>query len=272
MVAGLALAFAAAVTINWSYARQHDAVTEMPPFSLRRPLLIVSLLLHSRGWLLTSAAQAVGWGFYLAALRLAPISLVQGIGASGIAVLAFAGTRGHISRLSRAEQLAVAAGFTGLLLLAVSLTGSVQTDHEPAPAAVALWLAAITAAGAAIARAPTALARAVALGLASGLLFAAGDLCAKLVVHGHTWIVAALPMLAFYAAGTTLLQSAFQQGAALTAAGLSTLVTNALPIIAGFTLFDENIPGGAAGALQIAGFASLVGSAILLARPTPAAR
>jgi hypothetical protein len=71
-----------------------------------------------------------------------------------------------------------------------------------------------------------------------------------------------------------VLQAAFQHGSALTAAGIATLVTNAVPIAAGFVLFDEALPGGAKGGLQIAAFAAIVASAGFLgsaaaAQPDP---
>jgi hypothetical protein len=111
------------------------------------------------------------------------------------------------------------------------------------------------------------LSRAAALGLAAGLFFSDGDIAAKLVSFG---LVALLPLVACYAAGTSVLQAAFQHGSALTAAGIATLVTNAVPIAAGFVLFDEALPRGARGALQIAAFASIVASAGLLGSPAAA--
>jgi hypothetical protein len=117
------------------------------------------------------------------------------------------------------------------------------------------------------------IARAAQLGIAAGLLFAAGDVSAKLVSFGGVWFATLLPLVACYALGTSVLQGAFQHGSALTAAGLATLVTNAVPIAAGFVLFDEALPHGARGALQIAAFGSIVAGAALLghaaaARPT----
>ncbi|MGH3050026.1 MAG: hypothetical protein ACRDLK_07700, partial [Gaiellaceae bacterium] len=232
--AGLALSFVAAVAINWAYARQHDAVSEMPPLSLRRPLRVVSSLLRNGAWLLSFGAESVGWLFYLAALRLSPLSLVQGVGASGIAALAFFSVNGRLGQLSRRERAAVAAGFLGLLVLALSLVNSAQTDSEPAPAAVAVWLGATLAGALVLAGARVRMARTPALGLASGLLFAGGDICSKLVVFGHLWLVAFAPLLVAYALGTALLQQGFQHGKALTTAGLATLATNAVPIVAGF--------------------------------------
>jgi hypothetical protein len=272
---GLALSFASAIAINWAYSRQHAAVSKMSSLSLRRPLGALSSLLRDGPWLLSFGAESVGWLLYLAALRLSPLSLVQGVGASGIAALAFFSANGHPSRLSPRERTAVAAGFLGLLLLALSLVNSTQTDSEPPPAAAAVWLGGTVAGAVLLAGARVRIARAPALGLASGLLFAGGDICSKLVVFGHLWLVALAPLLAVYALGTLLLQQAFQHGNALTTAGLATLATNAVPIVSGFVLFDEELPGAAGGVLQAVAFAMLVASAILLAqreRQRPAER
>jgi hypothetical protein len=140
----------------------------------------------------------------------------------------------------------------------------------PSWAAAFLWLGACAAAAAALALLGAGLARASALGLAAGLLFAGGDISAKLVVYGGTWLVAALALVVCFALGTSILQGAFQHGDALTGAGLATLATNTVPIAAGFVVFGEQLPHGIKGALQLAAFAALVESAVLLARgPLP---
>ena len=72
-------------------------------------------------------------------------------------------------------------------------------------------------------------------------------------------------LIVFYSAGTAVLQAAFQRGGALTTAGLSTLLTNALPIAAGMVLFHEPLPSGLIGAIRIAAFAAVVAGAVLLA-------
>jgi hypothetical protein len=219
------------------------------------------------------ATESGGWVLYVVALRLAPLSLVQAVSASGIAVLAMLTVRGHPSRLRRHEQLAVIAAVAGLLLLAVSLIGTTPVSHPPDGLPAIVWLAASAAAAAALMVFRLGIARAAELGLAAGLLFAAGDVSAKLVSFGGIWFLALLPLVAAYGLGTSVLQGAFQHGSALTAAGLATLVTNAVPIAAGFVLFDEGLPHGAGGFLEVAAFASIVASAALLghaaARSTP---
>lgn len=266
---GLALALVSAVAVNWAYSREHDAAAKMPAFSLRRPLRFVSLLVADRGWLVGFATETAGWLVYVAALRLAPISLVQAICASGIAVLAFATAQGNPSRLARHEQVAVAVAFAGLILLALSLVDTRQADHPPDVAAVAIWLVCSAGAALMLASSRLGLARGPTLGLAAGLLFAGGDISAKLVVYGGVWFVAVSTLIICYALGTSVLQAAFQHSDVLTAAGLATLATNAVPIAAGFVVFDEQLPHGAKGTLQLAAFASLVVSAAFLARATP---
>ena len=85
----------------------------MPPLSPRRPFRSAELLLGDRRWLTAFAAETAGWLMYVAALRVAPLALVQAVTASGVAVLAFATARGHPSRLARREQVAVVLAVAG---------------------------------------------------------------------------------------------------------------------------------------------------------------
>ena len=79
-------------------------------------------------------------------------------------------------------------------------------------------------------------------GMAAGLLFADGDISAKLVGYGGLWLVALASLIIAYAVGTSVLQWAYQRGDTLTAAGLATMATNAVPIAAaGFVLFGETL-------------------------------
>jgi hypothetical protein len=262
------LAFVSAIAVNWAYSLEHDAAADMPPFSIREPVRFVRLLLGDWHWLTGFALESAGWLVYVAALRLAPISLVQAVSASGIAVLAFATAHGHPSRLARHERIAVVVAFAGLILLALSLVNTEQPDRSPDGPAVALWLGLSVAAAGVLAFVRPGLARGPALGLAAGLLFSGGDISAKLVVYGGVWLAAVSSLVVCYALGTSVLQAAYQHANALTAAGLATLATNGTPIAAGFIVFDEQLPHGFRGALQIAAFASLLVSAAFLARAT----
>jgi hypothetical protein len=263
---GLALAFGSALVTNTAYALEHDAAAALPPLSPRRPFRSAQLLLRDRRWLTAFATESAGWLMYVAALRLAPLALVQSVTASGVAVLAFVTARGHPSRLARHERFAVVLALAGLALLALSLVGVEASDHRPPVVGIVIWLGACGAGAALLIAIPTRFARAASLGLATGLLFADGDMSAKLVGYGGWWLVALVTLIVAYGTGTSVLQSAYQQGDALTAAGTATMVTNAVPIVAGFVLFGETLPRGTRAVAQIAAFSCLVVSAVALGR------
>jgi drug/metabolite transporter (DMT)-like permease len=261
---GLALSLVSAVAVNWAYTIEHDAANTLPRLSARRPLASARVLAGSRAWLAGFAAETAGWIVYLAALRLAPLALVQTVGAAGIAVLALIQSRGHLDRLRRREQIATSAVLAGLVLLGLSLIGTHPVGRQPPWGAALVWLGACVGGAAIVTLAQIRLTRAVALGLGAGLLFATGDIAAKLVVYGGKWLFVVVLLVAAYALGSIELQAAFQQGDALTAAGMATLTTNAVPIVAGVILFREHIPNGVKGGLQIAAFATLVAGGALL--------
>jgi hypothetical protein len=111
---------------------------------------------------------------------------------------------------------------------------------------------------------------AVAYGLAGGLFFSLGDISTKVATEGGARIGFLVTLIVGYTLGTALLQVGYQAGAALTVAGLATLLTNALPIAAGTIVLDEPVPGGALGALRVLAFVAVITGAVLLARPETA--
>lgn len=270
--AGLALALVSALAVNWAYAKEHDAAAELPRLSFREPVRSVRLLLGARAWLKAFGVECAGWLVYVAALRLSALALVQAVSAAGIAVLALVSCGGRIHLIAWRARIAVAVAVAGLVLLGLSLRGRHQLDVAPSWVGVVVWLGACGAGAFAVSRASGWAAAAARFGLAAGLLFAGGDLSAKLVGLGGVWFAVLVPLIVFYSLGTTTLQGAFQRGAALTAAGIAELTTNAVPIAAGFVLFGERLPGGVRGTLQVAAFASIVVSAALLGRNHPSSR
>lgn len=256
--AGLALALLSAFTLNWGWLEQHGATQAMPPLSMRRPLWSLRLLFADRTWLVGFVIGLAGWVFYVVALALAPLSLVQATSAGGIGILAaLAQRRGHA-----AQWPAVAVAVIGLALLAVSLAGGTPKSAMASPAGLVAWLS-----GSAILAALLgARGSGAGLGLSAGALYAAGDVATKAVVHGGAWLLVVPVVLAAHGAAFVALQLGFQRGTPLATAGTSTLLTNALPIAAGIALFHEHLPGGALGALRVVAFASVVVAAAMLAR------
>lgn len=263
---GLGLALISAVAVNWAYALEHDAAARLPPLTFSHPIRSARLLLGTRPWLQAFGLETAGWILYVVALAVSALSLVQAVSAAGIAVLALVGARGNIRAIPGRQQAAVVVAMVGLLLLGLSLRATHQTDHVPSLIGVVIWLGACGAGAVVALHGLPSWVPAARFGLAGGLFFAVGDISAKLVGYGGTWLLAALPLIAGYALGTSLLQGGYQRGGALTTAGIATLTTNAIPIVAGFILFGERLPHGVSGGLQLAAFCSIVVSATLLGR------
>lgn len=263
---GLGLALVSALAVNWAYSQEHDAAAVLPPLTLRKPMRSARLLLGTRAWVLGFGVETAGWIVYVVSLRIAPLALVQAVSAAGIGVLALASARGRIDAIPRRHGAAVIVAFVGLLLLGLSLRGAHQADQRPNVPEVVVWLGGCGLAALLALRALPSWVPAARFGLAAGLLFAAGDISAKLVGYAGWWLLVAVALVAAYGLGTSMLQGGFQRGGALTTAGIATLATNAVPIAAGFVLFHERLPAGASGALQIAAFCSIVVSATLLGR------
>src|SRR2546429_9845717 len=89
----LLLALASTALTNVAYLREHDAAAALPALSLRRPLHSVQALLTDRSWLIGFALESCGFALYVAALALAPLTLVQSVAAGGIGIPAFVSAR-----------------------------------------------------------------------------------------------------------------------------------------------------------------------------------
>jgi hypothetical protein len=267
-ILALVITLASALALNWGYLREHEAANSLPPLSIRRPLRTARLLLASRRWLVGFAAETAGWSLFVLALALAPLALVQAVSASGIGILAALVSRLSVARLSAPERAGVALSVVGLALLGVSLAGGAGAGSEASWPDLGLWFAGSVAAGAiAVGAGRARLGAGGAFGVATGIAFAAGDVATKATVEGDLLLAAA--MVACYGAGTVLLQMGFQRGGALVTAGLATLLTNAIPIAAGMTIFHEPLPDGAFGAMRILAFSTVVVSAVFLASRKP---
>lgn len=262
LAGGLLLALASAAALNWGYYAQHGAAAALPPLSVRRPVHSLLLLFRNRRWVIGFFTGIGGWVFYVAALALAPLSLVQAASAGGIAILA-----GLVGGLSRRERAAVAIAVIGLVLLGLSLIHVHVPSGHGSWEAVAVWMG-VSVAAAALAAGPLArvLAGGAGLGIAAGVLYAAGDVGTKAAVAGGGRLAFVPALLACHGLAFVALQLGFQRGGALATAGMATLWTNALPIVAGTALFAEALPGGARGVARVAAFACVVLGAAALAR------
>jgi hypothetical protein len=268
ILAGLLLALASTTMTNLAYLREHDAAAALPSLSMRRPVHSLRLLLSSHGWMRGFAMEAAGFLLYAAALALAPLSLVQGVAAGGIGVLAFVSSRVTARQLGRREWSGVLLATVGLIALAASLAGGSGGGGRGSTRSILLWLLATALlALVVLSLRGRAIRTAVADGVAGGLFFSIGDISTKVATQGGARVAFVLTLIVGYMVGTSLLQIGYQAGGALTVAGLATLLTNLVPIVAGTVVLHEHIPSGPLGALRIVAFAAVSVGGLLLAQP-----
>jgi hypothetical protein len=265
-VVALVLALLSTTLTNLAYLREHDAAAALPALSMRHPLHSLQLLLDDRNWLLGFGMESVGFLLYAAALALGSLALVQSIGAGGIGVLAYVSAHMSNRQLSRRELSGVIVSVVGLLALGISLAGGSSAGGSGSTAAILLWLGASGALALVVILLERArLGVAVTTAVAGGLFFSIGDISTKVVTQGGARIGFLVTLILGYTLGTALLQRGYQAGAAVTVAGVATLLTNALPIAAGTIVLHEPVPSGAFGAARVLAFAAVTAGAFLLA-------
>lgn len=267
LVVGLLLALASTAALSSGFYIQHAASGQLPALSLRHPLASLAALFTDRRWLAGFGTGLAGWALYIVALDLAPLSLVQATSAGGVGLIALLVRAGGV-RLSPREWVAVTVSVCGLVLLGLSLPAGAGHTAKPSWTGPLGWVV-LSALAAAIAAGPAArvLRAGAGLAMAAGLLYSAGDVATKAAIGGVDPIyVFALLLAACHGLGFVCVQLSFQRGTALATAGVSTLLTNLLPIVAGVSLFDEYLPGGGPGVLRGLGFAGVVLGAALLGR------
>jgi hypothetical protein len=263
----LVVTLISACALNVGYLIEHSVASILPPLSPRHPLRSARLLLGQRLWLLGFGVEACGWLLYVLALALAPLSLVQATAAGGVGILAVMVSRYRNVPLTDLERVGVALSVAGLVLLGVSLAGAHGQGSNGSYLAVGVWLAAsLAGALGAVRLLPRVVGGGPAYGIATGVLFAAGDVSTKAGVGGGGRLAFVAALVVCYALGTMVLQAGFQRGNPLTTAGIATLFTNALPIVAGETIFAEPRPQGWLGVVRAVSFGLVVAGAVALSR------
>ncbi|MGE5282221.1 MAG: hypothetical protein ACM3N0_07870 [Chloroflexota bacterium] len=139
---GIVAAIAASLLYNTSIALQALEARQVDHEHSLRPALLGQLL-RNRRWLGATAIGIAGWPLEIAALLLAPLTVVQPCLTSGLILLLWLGATRLRERPGAREAVAVAAIATGVIGIALAAPQR-TTDHAGAGAiALALALVAI---------------------------------------------------------------------------------------------------------------------------------
>lgn len=273
MEIGVGLAAAVALMTNLASLLKHRGCQHAQPVSIGRPLASL------RG-LATSPWFAAGWGLamvawlaHVAALSLAPISLVQAVLAGGAVTLAVLSQRLFGDPVERRQWLALALGGGGLALLAATLPHFHGAHSGFSLAAIVSFEGGLVllAAGVALGHRAERLAerRGVLLAVLAGLLFALAGIAIKALTGGAGGWPLIASLLGLTIACGALAQytavAALQNGGAIETIGLMGIVANATQILGGILVFGDPLSPSPLGiALQITALAMVCFSALLL--------
>jgi multidrug transporter EmrE-like cation transporter len=214
------------------------------------------------------------WGFHVAALSLAPISLVQSVIAGGLVLLTVVADRLFGIEVTRREWVGVALTAAGLAFLAATLDGDAGSAHSGYdPGTLAIFLAVVSGFGLALALRPK---RPALLAVSAGLLWAASDtsikaLSSHLSALGLGVLLHPLALVILVASLVGLLISArsLQLGEAVPMIALTSAFANLTTIAAGPIVFSEPLPAGHLElAVRVLAFGLVIVAAALTPPPT----
>jgi hypothetical protein len=285
MEIGVGLAAAVALMTNLASLLKHRGCQHAQPVSIGRPLASLRGLAASPWFAAGWGLALLAWLAHVAALSLAPISLVQAVLAGGAVTLAVLSQRLFGGSVERRQWLALALGGGGLALLAATLPHFHGAHSGFSMAAIISFEGGLVllAAGVALSHRAQRLAarRGVLLAVLAGILFALAGIATKALTGGAGGWPLIASLLGLTVACGALAQytavAALQSGGAIETIGLMGLVANAAQIAGGIVVFGDPLSSSPLGlSLQVTAFGLVCASALLIpsraanAAPLPA--
>jgi hypothetical protein len=263
---------------NLSMLCKHRGACESPEIRLSSPLRSAAALFRSRWWTVGFAVAAVAWLLHVAAMAVAPLSLVQGVIAGGLALIAYPATRYFGHTLSRREWAGLGLAAAGLAFLAVTVPHANASQGYSIATMVAFETVTIGAGFALFASGALrrgTICHGVVLGLSSGLLIGVSNVAIKALTEAMSiagpvallspWTVVAVigGLAAFFA-----LARGMQLGEAIPVIATASVASNCAAIIGGVVVFGDPIGSGVLeGFARGLAFAAVIAAAALM--PTP---
>src|SRR3954465_9644426 len=273
---GLLFALATAITSIVGFLLKYKGADESPAVTLRNPISSSLALFGSRWYTIGIIVATASWGLHVAALALAPISIVQSVIAGGLVLLPGIADRGFGYEVTRREWICVALTALGLAFLAGTIHGTADSRHSAYdPSTLAVYVGAAAGCGllAAVASRRT-IAGGPALALSAGLLWGASDVSIKALSNhldqGAFGWVHPLALVILFASMVGLRGSArsLQIGEAVSVIAITSASANLCTIAAGPIVFGEPLPNAPfALGIRLVGFALVIGASALTPPP-----
>jgi hypothetical protein len=281
---GILLALACAFVANLGFFYKYKGANAVAKVKVSHPLRSARALYSSKWFALGMVIATASWGLHVAALALAPMSVVQVALAAGVVFIAVMADRLFGFEVGARQWVGLTLTAIGLVTLGVTLPAMHGAHSQFSQVAMISFEAGLFGLGGLLIMGPRMGGpvehHGVMLGAASGILFGVSDTAIKALTgitgaHGlmalalSPWLLVAVlaSIVAFYASARGL-----QDGDAVPVIAVTGTAANIAGIAGGIIVFGDPMAGSPVGiALQAAAFVLVVVASALMPAPVRAA-
>jgi len=281
---GILLALACAFVANLGFFYKHRGANAVAKVEVRHPLRSARVLYSSKWFALGMVIATASWGLHVAALALAPMSVIQVSLAAGMVFIAVMAERMFGFEVGRRQWIGLFLTAAGLAMLGLTLPSMHGAHSQFSQAAMISFEAGLFGLGGLLIMGPRMGGpvehHGVMLGAAAGILFGVSDTAIKALTgitgaHGmlglilSPWLAVAViaSIIAFYASARGL-----QDGEAVPVIAVTGTAANIAGIAGGIIVFGDPMAGSALGVtLQALAFVLVVVASAMMPAPLRAA-
>jgi drug/metabolite transporter (DMT)-like permease len=281
---GILLALVCAFVANLGFFYKHRGANAVAKVEMRHPLHSARVLYSSKWFALGMVIATASWGLHVAALALAPMSVIQVSLAAGMVFIAVMAERMFGFEVGRRQWIGLFLTAAGLAMLGLTLPSLHGAHSQFSQAAMISFEAGLFGLGGLLIMGPRMGGpvehHGVMLGAAAGILFGVSDTAIKALTgitgaHGalglilSPWLLVAVvaSIVAFYASARGL-----QDGEAVPVIAVTGTAANIAGIAGGIIVFGDPMAGSALGVtLQALAFVLVVVASAMMPAPVRAA-
>jgi drug/metabolite transporter (DMT)-like permease len=281
---GILLALACAFVANLGFFYKYRGANDVPKVEVLHPLRSGRELFSSKWFVLGMIVATASWGLHVAALALAPMSVIQVSLAAGVVFIAVMADRLFGFDVGPRQWVGLSLTAIGLVLLGITLPAMHGAHSHFSQAAMISFEAGLFGLGGLLIMGPRMGGRAehhgVMLGAASGILFGVSDTAIKALTgivgpHGamgvltSPWLAVAVlaSIVAFYASARGL-----QDGEAVPVIAVTGTAANIAGIAGGILVFGDPMSASPLGVVvQSLAFVLVIAASALMPAPIRAA-
>jgi drug/metabolite transporter (DMT)-like permease len=255
---GILLALACALATNVGFLYKHRGARSVPPVDILHPLRSARSLFSARWFAIGMLVAAGAWAFHVAAMAVAPLSLVQAVLAGGVVLLAVMAERMFGFKIGRRQWIGLGLTAFGLMLLGVSLPAVHGAHSQFSVPGMIAFEAGLIGAGTLLIMGPRIGApvehHGFMLGAAAGILFGVSDVAIKAITglvgtEGPLGLLSPWLLVTIVASVAAFFASAkgLQDGDAVPVIAVTGAAANVAGVVGGIIVFGDPLSGSPIG-------------------------